>query len=214
MGGSGQGGGGGQGGGVASPCNPGSIREIQDNFDDGTIDANKWSSYCIGGSIKELSGNLFITPSEFQPSTCAYSSYALKSLIDCRTNVQLLQVMSENVIGNTFFELEGQPTGVLKNAVLFHVDQGNLYAIHVEKNVIHNLCSAVSYDKDKHAYLQMRESAGQLIFDTSEDGLSWDVFCIIPAPPFLNAVKLNIGTNVFSTGIQVGAAKFDKVNLP
>lgn len=198
---------------MPTPCGVGSVQSLQDNFDDGTTNSGLWAVDCLVGTLQEVDGYLFMAPSEAVISTCSYTSITSKSLIGCQATVKVLQVLSENVVGNTFFSLAGAPTGALTNAVVLYVDQGNLYPIHIIKGAISNVCPPVEYDPSKHVYWRLSEAGGQLTYSTSKDAKSWDPICIILAPPFLNSVKLSIGTNVASVGIQTGAARFDDVNI-
>lgn len=177
-------------------------------------DFTVWSPYCSGGSIKEAGGVLLATPTSTQASTCAYASIESKALKNCTASVDLIQAASVNITGGTFFELEGPPAMLLRNALRFHISMGSLYFLHVENDIVQSPCSSILYNATDHAHLRFREKSNQVSFETSKDGSNWDVRCIISSPSFLNSVKLVVGVDVASLGVQPGMAKFDNINLP
>lgn len=73
-----------------------------------------------------------------------------------------------------------------------------------------NTIAGVTYQSTGHLWWQLREAGGMVHYETSPDGVTWNLMTMIPTPSYFDAayVDLAAGTYQTETG-QIGEVRYD-----
>lgn len=203
----------GAGGGGSVDCAPGSVREIQDDFESYVGSSLKWLRYKEFAVVTQSSGLLIIAPPASYSDWGGFYAKEIKSLVDCSMSVQLKQALNNNSKGAIYFRAV-HSTGMdyFPNRLGMGIGNGMLQCFVLE-NDVPLLDQSIAYDPVKHQYWQVRESQGKIYCETSEDGNNWSEMGNVDSPAYINQLRLDIGGGSFSMGPDPGEAHFDNLNL-
>ena len=184
------------------------IATLTDTFDDGTIDAALWpASY---GDVTEAGGRARVPCTADYAALVSASAYTLAgSSVHTRiyppaaggaATEAYAQMMVLSATGGT-------EAGFTVNAVTGQV--------RCSANVDYwdDAATVLTYDPAAHAYLRLRETAGQLFWETSTDASAWTVRRTLTTPAWITAgttLPLTLGAHRDSGTADV--AEFDNVN--
>jgi hypothetical protein len=191
-------------GGMTGAC---PIREVTDDFEDGTIDGAKWT--VDGATVEETGGMLEITPpADTVNADVRLASSGTFDLRGCSIDVEVVDVLPASTVGPTTLKAVAAGNenwlriGVVASAISFSrkVNGFNDYLIEIP------------YDPGPHRHWRISEDAGTASFWTAPDGEQWTLQFEAPTPSFASAVKVQISAGTYTGVADPGTARFDSVN--
>lgn len=182
-----------------------------DNFDDGTIDAGKWSIESMTGAYFTESGGVLTLDvvSTFEAPRYTRMFYVQPvSLDSCSMSIQVVQ----NTVGDEFGE-ELYFSAILdaQNSVGFIVQDGYLSAGKFEAGAL--TVKSVSYAPQAYSWWRFRAEGPIVSFQTSLDGMTWTPFHQETVGFPLTALALAIAGGAPSSSTATGGrATLDNFN--
>jgi hypothetical protein len=205
-GGAGAQGGGGSGG--AAPCK---LAALVDDFNGNTIDPVIWTKTESNRGVAELQGgNLELHPSGNGYSRAEIQSVELFDLHGCSMHVRTAQALPANLPVAHYLKarLDPQDTwlriGVNGDYIRFEIRQDG---------IVMPGEMATIFDPDAHAWWRIREDDGLVYLETSPDKQSWTAHLQARTPPFVGAIRANLGSSSYwDSTMDPGEARFDDFN--
>lgn len=184
------------------------MARLADDFEDGVQNVSLWEASYVdsGTSYAESGGNLVITPA---PNTAgAYAGYRSQRFYDLRGQrivVEVAQVASGTATTALAVEYrKGTHTGI-------SVENGQLHATVTIASSYSRLAST-PYDPVRHRYWAVEERAGQIYFETSSNGSTFDVLLEVPEPFDVSLVRGTLFAGTAAAIATPGEARFAVLN--
>lgn len=189
---------------------PGPTPAISDNFNAASFDTAKWSNVT---NASHVSGRLRVTPvaeGVGQPATAAVNNLTQAPIwvelptlpvADPQHSVQFM-LFSSDYANSASITVGGSPRSIYSFAT--GGDAGGF------------MVAAGSYNATTHRWLRFVISAGNLLYQTSADGITWTTQRTVTAPAWMTAapvrasLQAKLGT---STNPSPGYAEFDNFNI-
>jgi hypothetical protein len=200
-------GGGSSDGGTGTPC--GGPTAISDNFDDGIQDPT-WNLFTKPGmTVSETGGELVITLGD-NVAGQNYAGYFGQRYMDMRGSRAFIEVTQTAV-----------PTGMGEAAFLLRADAMNDVGIGIAHGTIgaglriagvETTVMRIPYDPIAHRWIQLREDAGTVYYETSPDGTTFTAFANAPTPSYASGVTMQIYAGTPAAEPTPGAVHFDNLN--
>lgn len=183
---------------------------LQDNFDDNIVDAAKWPNSYDPGGYTETGGRARVTCATNYNGYSSASAYTLdESQARCRlyppadggaTNEAWAQLLITSSTAGTDVVIEvNAATGVLGMQVrVGYFDAG---------------ATTLPYDPVAHAWVRIRETGGNLFWQTSPDGLTWTTRRTAASPAWVEDTNLQVQMLSHRDGGTVDYAEFDNFNV-
>jgi hypothetical protein len=169
-------------GGVELPCNL--AGRVADTFDDGIVDEYLWgNTYTNPGTmIAEASGRVTFTLAPNSAST--YAGLKSTRFYDMRGQRFIVEVVQIGAAGShAGIQIEYRND----RYVSLTVKNGNLRAGYSDGTFM--VVDMIPYVAAAHRYWAISEDAGNLYFETSQDGISFTSFATLPAPFDVSLVR-------------------------
>lgn len=172
-------------------------------------DIARWTSYDSARHSINGSGQLAIAP---PASTSAY--YPLKHLthVDLTNSwvyVEVIGVLAAGSGPETIFQLE------LDASNLVSFIKSNTSLICRKKVANSNSDTGPTYNSSTHRWWRIGESGGNILWDTSPDGVTWTNRRSFATPFAITDLIIGLSAGVFNTSFPTpGTAIFDNLNLP
>jgi hypothetical protein len=194
-------------GGAAATCN--AVTRIFDDFEDGIQDPIWSTSYAEGtSSYAETGGNLVLTLEANRANTyCAYSTGRLYDLRGHRMFAEIAQVP------NTGAELGLAAQYNVTQYLHISEQDGTVTASQSVANVF-TIVRQIPYDALAHRFLGLEEQGGQLLFETSPDGVTFTPFAQVDDPFDVSLVRPQLYAGTFTAVANPGVARFASFNAP
>ncbi len=183
---------------------------FSDNFNDNSTDVAKWPNNFngAGNTMTETGQQVVLALGGTSGSYSAYyngtttydltGSYAVIKAVtvspDAATNAQ------------NFIKLEKDAT----NYLAMGKQAGNLYMQRQVAGV--DSTTTLTYDTTNHKWWRIRESGGNILWDTSPDGITWTNRRSLANPFVITAMKMQIGAGTFAAQASPGTFTFDEFN--
>jgi hypothetical protein len=181
-----------------------------DDFQDGVASAD-WATYTdTFSAVVERDGQLWVTPA-MSRSGERLAGIRTQATSDARGRVAAVEVVTttaSDTAAITFLRLwqdELHFVGVAAQQgqlMQWSRDGAGLLTAH-----------AITFDPVAHRHWAMAEAAGQLVWSTSPDGVSWTERGRSDAPAYVGAVRVDVGAGTLSAVDLPGVARFDQLNL-
>lgn len=190
-------------------------QELQDNFDDNTVDTTRWpNNYNTGadGLPTEVGGRARV------PCNTGFAAYASDTIYTLAGSHAFAQVFPPDGTGHV--ESYGQLI-VLSSTpgtqILFQIDTAtNLVLMAVQVGFIGESAQTLPYDPVEHAWIRIRESSGVLYWDTSPNGLDWTTQHSDTAPTWVSDNNLELQLLAHCSPAVTGTGEyveFDNFNI-
>jgi len=209
------GGGGGGGGGGGTNCGPGTTADFRDDFDD-NMTGPQWSPFtsdAAHASVAETNMTVVAKTDGTNTTATGYSwQQGQRSLIGCEMFIEVKKVVStvEPIAVVFLLAADGGSTDILE----IQQFTSQIYFRHVVNNMDMNSTS-ITFDATLHRWWRMRESNGNVYFDTAPDGKNWTQQHSIQTPAFVSAaLNASFGIGVLGIAPSGGVAIFDNLNAP
>ena len=181
---------------------------LQDNFNDNSLDTNKWDD--SGNSqIAETNSRLEITSTDFS-SYIPLRSQSLYILEGSSVSIELVNAGNQSIPSfeayPIFVEIDGS------NQAGFLVTGGNIKTF---KKVAGSFSTptTTAYNPAIHSFFRLRESAGTLYWEVSSNGSTWVELHSESAPIDLSAIYLLVMVGTWQFESVTSTATFDNFNL-
>lgn len=182
-----------------------------DNFNDNSRDVAKWGNSSQGvATYSETGGEVVITPGTNNPGYANYGSTNGYDLTDAYIVVKVTQMVNNG--GTQAFircDKDGAGTDILE--MLF--EDGSLYFRHWIAGSPTNLAS-VTFNITTHKWWRIRNFQGQILWETSPDGVTWTVQYREDNPFVITNVYLQIAAGTYNNQASPGAVHYDNFNIP
>jgi hypothetical protein len=194
----------GGGGGDATACPADStFPDFRDDFSTGDLawGEEKHSGVGPDAVVRLVGGTLSFEPTQQAPETAWMRTVGHYDMTDLRVAVHVVEVLADQTPSPTaFFRLQDGSGG---QESMFLTD-GALRAVG----------SAEPWDAEAHAWWQIRSDGETIYFETSSDGLGWNVLAVITPRTFgLTDVLVEIGVSIDADLVDsAGRFRIDDLN--
>lgn len=181
---------------------------MSDNFDDNSIDTNKWSNWG-GASVVETGSQLEIS-SDLASDYDGLDSKAPFDLTGSYAKIKLVNAGNQSLASWEVYP------------ILIFQDANNTVSWWVSNNLIRaykriagisTSLFSTAYVSGTHVYFRIRESGGLTYWDTSSDGVNWTNRFSVANLITLTHVFTEISAGTWTTELSTTTAKFDDYNI-
>ncbi|MFM9602682.1 hypothetical protein [Streptomyces turgidiscabies] len=182
---------------------------LSDTFNDNVVDPVKWPDSYDPGGYSETGGRARVA------CTTAYNAYASAEAYRLResgVHVRMWPPAAGGATAEAWAQLLVQ-TITLGTDAIFEVSAitGNLIMA-VRTGYFDPAQAAIPYDVTAHAWLRIRETGGQLLWDTSPDGVTWTNRRTATSPGWVGDTDLQVQLIAHRDGGVDDVAEFDSFN--
>lgn len=185
------------------------LETLTDNFDDGSIDTGKWpGNYNLGGNtLTETGGEARVT---LDGTNIGYSSF-VGSTYDLTGSFALLKATT---VPNDATDAEAYMNLVLNGSNYLSISKYGTTLGFLRRLAGVNSTTTTTYNSTNHLWWRIRESGGNILWDTSADGLTWTNQKSL-APGFaITALEIEVGAGCYQVETSPGSFYFDDFNIP
>ncbi|MFI8299991.1 hypothetical protein ACIGCZ_29105 [Streptomyces nigra] len=186
------------------------IGTLTDDFADGTVDPAKWPDSYEGGGFSEVGGRARVACNTAYNAFASAEAYRLR---ESGVHVRVWPPTAGGAVAEAWTQLLIQ-TQTLGTDAIFEVSAvtGNLIMAS-RVGYFDAAQVAIPYDPDAHAWLRIRETGGQLFWDTSPDGLTWTNRRTATSPAWVGDTTLQVQLIAHRDGGVDDYAEFDSFNV-
>lgn len=181
---------------------------LSDDFEDGTTSI-EW--HAINGTLctaSELEGRLTLRHQSGDWRWCGYGSDRLYDLTGSSLTVELVSVPAGLVGFDVRFAARDAEDDAVVAAL---VPEGLRFGYELAGELVDY--ETVAYSAGDHRWLRIREQSGEVVWETSPDGVAW-VTQFHATPPFaLTALQTLLSSSAGSAG-EACEVQLDNLNLP
>ncbi|HEX6750702.1 MAG TPA: vanadium-dependent haloperoxidase [Longimicrobium sp.] len=188
---------------------------LVDNFNDNSPDLTKWAPYGTG-LYAEVNQRVEVRPAS-SSGALSYGGYYAATTYDLtgsEIRVELVRPLRSADAAEAYLTAELDAS----NQVSITVD-GDVYSTYQNLNAYqkvagsYTLLARVPYHPARHRWLRLREASGVLYWETSPDGVTWEVLTSKAPPIALTAVSPGFGAGTWDRVPSPGVAVFDNFNV-
>ena len=185
------------------------IWTIQDTFTGSSLDS-QWTDFADGDGSVVVDDQLELTTPDGASGFAGVVSDALYTLLGCSTVVELIDAGDQGSGQSCGLELKNN--GENDNKLVFIVSEGFLTIIETVAGS-GSVIDFDTYDDEAHRWLRIRETGGDVFFETSADGLTYVAFADMPTPAW-GIDNVTVGLYVGQNGTDPATtAIFDNLNV-
>ncbi len=184
------------------------VGTVQDNFDDG-VTGHQWeqTNDANGCTYTEMGGEFIVTP----PLTVSdYCGYSTSSAYDLRSNAVRVEVKQTT---NTMADTGTYLTVDAKGGKIEMAQEGDMLFMRYETPMTSADVGAELYDPMQHRWWRIREKTGMIYWETSADGMTWNIRAQTMTPMPVDAVQVSLAAGTGSVVAMPGEAHFDNFNI-
>ncbi|MEU3945459.1 hypothetical protein [Streptomyces sp. NPDC029526] len=187
------------------------IGALTDDFDDGVVDPAKWPNSYLGGGFEEVGGRARVACNTDYNALASAPAYRLQ---ESSAHVRMWPPAAGGATDEAWAQLLIQTT-TLGTDLVFEVSAVAGTLIMASRVAYFDPDQvAIPYDAEAHAWLRVRETGGQLHWDTSPDGITWTTQRTIASPAWVADVDLQVQLIAHRDGGVDDFAEFDSFNIP
>jgi hypothetical protein len=180
--------------------------ELMDDFSDNQRDTSKWYAW---GDAVEVNGRVELRPTGVGNNFTGYESASRFDLTDSEARLELVQALRR--ASGLGFDFEAIVDA--DHRVVISVENGWVEAQQEVAGTLAYLAQD-KYDPDVHRWLRLRERAGTTYWETSPDGVQWNVLHSAPNAMALNDVQFTFDAGCYTDVASPGMAVVDSFNVP
>lgn len=195
--------------GGTDPCGAGSVAALADNFNDNQV-GPLWAVYEISGTAMETNHQVVISIPGAPAKFAGFVSKSAYSLLGCHGSMEVLQAPQHpNTVAHVSFSPDPS-----SGADLVEVHQiGKTLAFTLVTGGVATDDCVIPYLPVAHRFWRVRETGGQLLWETAPDGQTWTVQRREKTPAFASAVRLDFGVIPLAADVA-GVGVFDNFDMP
>jgi hypothetical protein len=176
---------------------------LLDNFNDNSIDAEKWTTYLTGdGAIAEINNEIELTA-----TTGGFSQLLSQKAYDFTGSTSTIKLVDAGNQALTYTSFQWQLAIDNTNKIRIYVINGIIYFGYKTTAGGTVAVAQATYIPDTHKYLRMREASGTTYWDYSADGISWVNACSLANPIAVTALRVWI--DLYTNNTVATTAKVD-----
>jgi hypothetical protein len=202
-------------GGSETDCGPFLVpgtSSLSDDFSSGSLSPNWFTP--TASSVQETGGELVTTPVPNDPGSYCFAGTNQSYHLTCDSiTVRIPQVGTQEHGVQTFIYVDGVNNPDRLNIIL--EDTGFvMYASQPDGGMLGMIQVSAPYEPTPDLWWRVRETGGNVYFETSPDGTTWTVQGQGPDPIPLDDVTVLLGAGTYEAIANPGAAKFQCYNVP
>ncbi|MDJ1137930.1 hypothetical protein [Streptomyces iconiensis] len=191
---------------VPSPGAP--LASLVDDFEDGTVDPVKWSgSY---GTYSETGGRARVACDTGYSAVASAPAYHLR---DSHARCRLYPPAAGGAVAEAWAQLLITTQTLGTDAVIEVNSVGGSLGIQMRSGYADPDAVSLPYDPVAHAWVQIRETAGSLYWETSADGLAWTVRRTDSSPAWVANGYLQVQLISHRDGGVADVAEYESFNI-
>ncbi|MFK0062621.1 hypothetical protein ACIQTN_25765 [Streptomyces werraensis] len=186
------------------------IGALTDDFNDGAVDPARWPDSYLTGGFGEVGGRARVACTTDYNAFASDTAYRLR---ESSAHVRMWPPAAGGAAVEAWAQLLIQTT-TLGTDVIFEVSavSGSLVMASRVGYADPGLVS-IPYDPVAHAWLRIRETGGQLFWDTSPDGVTWTNRRTATSPAWVGDTTLQVQLIAHRDGGTADFAEFDSFNV-
>ncbi|HHH27542.1 MAG TPA: hypothetical protein ENK57_04215 [Polyangiaceae bacterium] len=167
-------------------------------------------------TIKVADGQLVLTPNDGQNSDAFYRSSRLFDMTDQGVSVEVVEALAApsttalrlvNATEWVGFDITGDPDPMGDETM-------PVLAVRYRSEGATNTLATVPYVPAEHRWLRIRDDAGTLVWESSPDGMTWNIEGQqTPNPVTMDVMRIELIADATDTTPTPGQAIFDNVNV-
>lgn len=193
---------------LTTPC--GTTALIADDFNASAPGA-QWYPYAHGGTTTvQTGGDLVVTLPATTMTGAQYGGYDSSWYYDLRGDrayVEVKQTVSTATNAQTQLEILAA-----SGDQLFVSEEAGFLTADTYIGTTTTTLATIPYNPVTHRWWQIREAAGTVYFETSQDGTSFTHFAMTPTPASMALVNVVLEAGSYQVENGAGQAQFDNLN--
>jgi RNA polymerase sigma-70 factor len=189
---------------VSKDSAPLAASTLSDDFDDGVIDASKWTAT---GDVSESSGQLRLTSG----SSSGYATLASNATYDFSSSTASIEWVTAGTSGTNHGEWVMLQKDANDDVELF-LYSGRLHARKKVNGTVTTLCDA-PYVASTMRFVRLRGASKKTYFEYSSDSASWTTMCNVSNPFSVTSLRLVLTSGNWGSATPTTAV-FDNLNRP
>lgn len=190
------------------------MHTFQDPFISSALNTNLWTQFTAGSATMSYGNGVTVTyPASTTSSTdgdiISVSTYNMTGSYAMVNITSTANVGAQATTDNAF----KVSTGGGLNLLTFLIEDSTLYAQKIVSGSQTNLTS-IAYNARTHAWLRFRESGGTTYWETSPDGVSWNIFYSASNPIPVTALYVAISGTAWGAATSPGNFTWRYFNTP
>lgn len=183
---------------------------LRDDFDDGVIDAAKWpDTYQVGG-CSETGGRARVS---CNTNFNAYASATVYTLQESQARCRLYPPADGGATNEAWAQLLITSSTSGTDVVIEVNAATGMLGMQVRVGFFDAGAVTLPYDPVAHAWLRIRETDGDLLWQTSPDGLTWTTRRTVASPAWVADADLQVQLISHRDGGTNDFAEFDNFNV-
>lgn len=195
--------------GGTDPCGPGAVNVLADDFNDNVV-GPLWGVYEISATAMETNQQAVVSipgaPAKFAGFVSKYGY----SLLGCHGSIEVVKAPQHpsTVVHLSF---SPDPSSGADLAEVRQIDKSLAFSL-VTGGVGTDDC-VIPYQPIAHRFWRLRETGGQLLWETAPDGKTWTVQRREKTPAFASTVRVDFGVIPLAADLA-GVGVFDNFDMP
>jgi hypothetical protein len=195
--------------GGTDPCGPMAVSVLADNFNDNQV-GPLWGLYEINGTAMETNHQAVISIPGAPGKFAGFVSAIAYSLLGCHGAIEVVQSPQHpSTIAHMSFSPD--PSSGADLVEVHQIDKSLVFVM-VVGGIATPSC-AIPYSPMAHRYWRIRETGGDLLWETAPDALAWTVQRREKAPAFVSSVRVDFGVIPIAADVA-GVGIFDNFDMP
>jgi hypothetical protein len=193
---------------------------LADAFSGSSVNVSLWDTYTQGtGTIAEGGGVLGLTRPSYDNRAGIYSAAAY----DLTGSHAYFEIVSPDAgsssgsggeSGLVISDAQGDPNNGYGNALSFENAGGHLVAQFWQNGGPNTVGPSLPFDPVLHKWIRIRESAGELYWDTAPDAVTWTNYASETTAAIPQITALYASLHVFGGGSPGGTLEAANFNTP
>ena len=190
------------------------IGTLVDNFDDNTINTTLWPDSYGNPTATETGGRARVPCG---PDYCAYKSGSVYTLAGSAVFARVYAPEVSGAVGEAYASLQlasAAATAGTSLSININTATGNI-RFNNNTNYWDNDATVLTYSPTSHAWLRIREAAGTVYWETSNNGITWTTRRTLAAPAWVtSAADVSVALESHRDAGTLNFAEFDYLNVP
>ena len=187
-----------------------SISTLKDNFNDNSLSALWTDVSDVGAVVSETGGRLTFTPDTIAENYAIVDSATTYDLTASVFTLRLVQYLDAGTNREAAFLLKLDAS----NRLYWYISSaGNIQCRKTVGGTDASEDYSTTYVAATHAWLRIRESSGNILWDSSTDGITWTNRASLATPFAITALTAELSCGVY-TALDAGTMLIDNVGLP
>ncbi|MFS8071354.1 MAG: hypothetical protein ACMG6S_33710 [Byssovorax sp.] len=195
--------------GGTDPCGAGSVGVLADDFNDNLV-GPLWGIYEIGGTAMEANHQAVVSIPGAPAKFAGFVSTIAYSLVGCHGSIEVVKAPQHpSTVAHLSFSPD--PSSGVDRVEVHQIDKSLVFTL-VAGGAATDNC-VIPYLPTAHRFWRVRETGGNLLWETAPDGLTWTVQRREKTPAFASTVRVDFGVIPLAADLP-GVGVFDNFDMP